>query len=573
MHRTLGAALVSWTLLCACSTENTGGGNGAPSGPGSGTATLSLVFTGAGSGEAVSTPKGLDCRSSCSATFPLGTAVALSITADAASRFAGYGGACSGMTCTVTLSGNTTVFVDFEQGQGSTGGKVTLKVTFDGTGTGRVTSNPPGLDCRGDCSAVFDSGTPITLQATPDSGARFSGFGGACSGTACAFLLSSDASVFVDFETNAPSACSGIGFGTLPTPQVYATNPGFGRATVCEASATDASGALGFTVSRAAMQGSYFAVVGPDGRFRGSRSDPVLDLHYLPQPDGFTGTVVNPAQSVWATHHIAGDGTMGQTGPTYFGPMPWLAADPGGGIFVAGPMAGTSRDAQQSQIVSQDEGASVRGSSQLATAGSVFGLGADLAGNALVIGDGTGRFGGGVISAQWFDRFARALTGEFVLLTSFQPGRSTWFETAPLIGGGLAVRRMDAVDDGNGRFHATSHWLVTVPSGSATPSPAPDWLASRTDTLLAIVRGGRAYAFMPEAQNDGDCSQRVEVLTPDGQSCGAQDFRLASGNCQTLGIRIGLDGSVVQQMSPAFEQGAGTDNPSCSWRFWPALLR
>jgi hypothetical protein len=270
---------------------------------------------------------------------------------------------------------------------------------------------------------------------------------------------------------------------------------------------------------------------------------------------------------------MAGDGSLGQTGPTYFGPAPWLTADPGGGIFVAGPMAGTSRDPQQLQIVSQDAGTSVRGSSQLASAGSVFGLGADLGGNALVIGDGTGRFGGGVISAQWFDRFARALTGEFVLLTSFVPGPSTWFETAPLIGGGLAVRRMDAVGEGGGRFHVNSLWLVVVPPGSATPTPAPDWLASRTNTLLAIARGGRAYAALPEAANDGDCTQRIEVLTPDGQSCGAQDFRRASGNCKTLAIRVGGDGTVVQQMPPAFEQGAGTDNPSCSWLFWPALLR
>jgi hypothetical protein len=236
-------------------------------------------------------------------------------------------------------------------------------------------------------------------------------------------------------------------------------------------------------------------------------------------------------------------------------------------------MATGSRDTQQSQIVSQDAGASVRGSSQLASAGSVFGLGADLAGNALVVGDGTGRFGAGVISAQWFDRFARALTGEFVLVNSFQPGRSTWFETAPLIGGGVAVRRMDAVDEGGGRFHVNSRWLVVVPPGSASPSPAPDWLATRNDTFLAIVRGGRSYAVLPEAKNDGDCSQRLEVLTPDGQSCGAQDFRLASGNCKTLGIRVGLDGTIVQQMSPDYEQGAGGDNPSCSWLFWPAALR
>src|SRR5438034_4964425 len=51
--------------------------------------------------------------------------------------------------------------------------------------------------------------------------------------------------------------------------------------------------------------------------------------------------------------------------------------------------------------------------------------------------------GGASISAQWFDANGTALTGEFVIIREFQAGPNTWFETAPLIGGGLVVRRSE----------------------------------------------------------------------------------------------------------------------------------
>jgi len=57
-----------------------------------------------------------------------------------------------------------------------------------------------GSDCRGSCTQRFDTGTQITLHAVPDSGATFSGWGGACSGTAdCVLTVSSDLSVTAAF--------------------------------------------------------------------------------------------------------------------------------------------------------------------------------------------------------------------------------------------------------------------------------------------------------------------------------------------------------------------------------------
>ena len=60
----------------------------------------------------------------------------------------------------------------------------TLSVNKAGTGTGVVTSSPAGINCGSDCSESYNSGTSITLTATPDASSTFTGWSGACTGTA-----------------------------------------------------------------------------------------------------------------------------------------------------------------------------------------------------------------------------------------------------------------------------------------------------------------------------------------------------------------------------------------------------
>lgn len=43
----------------------------------------------------------------------------------------------------------------------------TLLVNREGTGSGSVTSRPPGIDCGTDCEEVYLSGTQVTLMASP----------------------------------------------------------------------------------------------------------------------------------------------------------------------------------------------------------------------------------------------------------------------------------------------------------------------------------------------------------------------------------------------------------------------
>jgi hypothetical protein len=78
----------------------------------------------------------------------------------------------------------------------------TLTVAKSGTGTGTVTSTPPGIDCGTTCSAAFDSGLGIGLSATPAPGSSFARWtGGGCTGTAtCAVTLSADTAVTATFS-------------------------------------------------------------------------------------------------------------------------------------------------------------------------------------------------------------------------------------------------------------------------------------------------------------------------------------------------------------------------------------
>jgi hypothetical protein len=77
-------------------------------------------------------------------------------------------------------------------------------VTVSETGSGKVTSSPPGIDCPTTCSAIFSAGTKVSLTATPASGgSTFAGWSGACSGAkTCILTMNSSQSVSATFSQN-----------------------------------------------------------------------------------------------------------------------------------------------------------------------------------------------------------------------------------------------------------------------------------------------------------------------------------------------------------------------------------
>src|SRR5205823_9096123 len=129
---------------------------------------------------------------------------------------------------------------------------------------------------------------------------------------------------------------------------------------------------------------------------------------------------------------------------------------------------------------------------------------------------------------------------------SFVSGTNTWFETASLIEGGVAVRRVDQQNDANGRPYTTSQWLVTGALGATHASPAPQWLASRPNTNMAIVRSGRAYAMLPLGAPAAVCGQMIDIVAPDGTLCGSFAVGLESGQCRTEDVTLAFDGTPIQ---------------------------
>jgi hypothetical protein len=74
------------------------------------------MTTGAGRGSVTSSPAGIDCGASCSASFANGTDVTLTATVAAGTTFAGWSGDCSGRgTCTLTMSADHSVTATFSR--------------------------------------------------------------------------------------------------------------------------------------------------------------------------------------------------------------------------------------------------------------------------------------------------------------------------------------------------------------------------------------------------------------------------------------------------------------------------
>lgn len=192
-----------------------GGGDDAV-GPGGGISpeAVELVVVVAGPGASTqsrvtSNPAGIDCGSTCTASYPGGTAVTLTAVAGPGERIAAWTGACSGAAslCVVALNAATTVEATFASE--STGATVELGVAV--TGNGSVNSQPAGIACRGVCRADFNTGIAVTLTATPDAGQVFAAWGGACSGAVptCLVRMSDVRSVTATFTAAPPPSTIG----------------------------------------------------------------------------------------------------------------------------------------------------------------------------------------------------------------------------------------------------------------------------------------------------------------------------------------------------------------------------
>ena len=133
---------------------------------------LSVTKPGTGSGTVTSTPAGIDCGATCSASFSSGTAVTLTATPATGSDFTGWSGACSGTgDCNITMNSSVTVTATF------TLKSYTLNASKTGTGSGTLSAS--GLSCSGaSCSGTYGYNTAVVITATPGTGSTFGGWTG-----------------------------------------------------------------------------------------------------------------------------------------------------------------------------------------------------------------------------------------------------------------------------------------------------------------------------------------------------------------------------------------------------------
>jgi hypothetical protein len=139
-----------------------------------GTAALALDVV----GDVRSVPAGIDCPSTCTASYASGTAVTLRALSELVWRRGCVG---FGRRCTVIVDGPVNVFASIPPPATDTRG---YGLTIGVTGPGTVVGS--GLRCGGrtgsaiDCRGVFAPGSKVKLKAVAARGARFVGWTGFC---------------------------------------------------------------------------------------------------------------------------------------------------------------------------------------------------------------------------------------------------------------------------------------------------------------------------------------------------------------------------------------------------------
>jgi hypothetical protein len=155
----------------------------------------SVSVSTAGGGKVSSSDRVISCGSKCSASYDMNAEVTLTASADSGSVFTGWTGACAGAqaTCTLSVNGALNVRANFAP---------LYSLVVKTAGTGSVTSAPAAIDCGKTCSAKVAQGTRLTLTAAPPAGLKFTGWGGACSGTllTCTVNVNKDTQVQANFK-------------------------------------------------------------------------------------------------------------------------------------------------------------------------------------------------------------------------------------------------------------------------------------------------------------------------------------------------------------------------------------
>jgi uncharacterized repeat protein (TIGR02543 family) len=152
----------------------------------------------------------------------------------------------------------------------------TLSVSLAGAGSGSVSSSPAGISCGATCSAAYNSGVSVTLTAAPAAGSTFTGWSGACSGSAttCTVTMSAARSVTTTFATSGGQPSITVALGGAA--QGYVTSNPWGLincGTVCSANT-----AANASVTLTAIPFNNYVFTGWSGACTGTSSTCALTV-------------------------------------------------------------------------------------------------------------------------------------------------------------------------------------------------------------------------------------------------------------------------------------------------------
>lgn len=162
---------------------------------------LKVKKIGTGSGEVTSSPVGIECGETCEFEFEKDTGVELIRAASKGSEFVKWTGACTGNgACNVKMSAAKEVTAEFKAKP-----KFKLTVKTSGSGSGKVTSSPAGIDCGNACEMEFEAGETVELSQSADSGSEFVKWTGGCTGNGgCKVTMSAAKTVTAEFKPVPP---------------------------------------------------------------------------------------------------------------------------------------------------------------------------------------------------------------------------------------------------------------------------------------------------------------------------------------------------------------------------------
>jgi ribosomal protein S28E/S33 len=148
--------------------------------------------------------------------------------------------------------------------------RVFIYVSKTGAGSGRVVSDPPGIDCGQGCLAVFPGNwetnyQPVTLRATADPGSTFAGWSAPCSGTGDCVLELDDAKAVTAHFDGPPRPRSTLTVRTEGPGTVTSNPAAISCGAVCSASFDS-----GQTVSLVALPDEKARFVGWGGDCTGT---------------------------------------------------------------------------------------------------------------------------------------------------------------------------------------------------------------------------------------------------------------------------------------------------------------